>query len=88
MPITEGCLMVTAGDNPVLLGGEAAFAHLCGVPPIPASSGKTTRHRPNRGGEREADKAPYLLAVRQMGSSPFLTANPLVMPTAPPPPPL
>jgi hypothetical protein len=79
MPITEGCLMVTAGDNPVLLGG---------VPPIPASSGKTTRHRPNRGGEREADKAPYLLAVRQMGSSPFLTANPLVRPTAPPPPPL
>jgi transposase len=61
--ITAACLLVTAGDNPERLRSEAAFAHLCGVAPIPASSGKTTRHRLNRGGDREANKAPYLLAA-------------------------
>ena len=42
---TAGQLLVTAGDNPQRLRGEAAFAHLCGVSPIPASSGRTHRHR-------------------------------------------
>jgi transposase len=41
-------LLVAAGDNPERLRSEAAFAHLCGVAPIPASSGKITRHRLNR----------------------------------------
>ena len=40
-----GQLLVTAGQHPERLRGEAAFAHLCGVAPIPASSGKTRRHR-------------------------------------------
>jgi transposase len=51
---TAAVLLVAAGDNPERLRSEAAFAHLCGVAPIPASSGKTTRHRLNRGGNREA----------------------------------
>ena len=42
---TAGQLLVTAGDNPQRLRSEAAFAHLCGVSPIPASSGRTDRHR-------------------------------------------
>jgi transposase len=72
--ITAACLLVTAGDNPERLRSEAAFAHLCGVAPIPASSGKTTRHRLNRGGDREANKALYLLAVRRMGWDPATRA--------------
>jgi transposase len=72
--ITAACLLMTAGDNPERLRSEAAFAHLCGVAPIPASSGKTTRHRLNRGGDREANKALYLLAVRRMGWDPVTRA--------------
>jgi transposase len=53
---TAGQLLVTAGDNPQRLRSEAAFAHLCGVSPIPASSGRTDRHRLNRGGDRRANK--------------------------------
>ena len=52
-----GALLVTAGDNPERLVSEGSFAHLCGVAPIPASSGKTTRHRLNRGGDRQANQA-------------------------------
>ncbi|MEU7939737.1 transposase [Microbispora bryophytorum] len=44
-PDTAACLLITAGDNPERLNSEAAFAALCGVKPIEASSGKTTRHR-------------------------------------------
>jgi len=54
---------VTAGDNPERLRGEAAFAHLCGVAPIPASSGKTRRHRLHRGGDRAANRALHLAVV-------------------------
>lgn len=48
-------LLVTVGDNPDRLGNEAQFASLVGVAPIPASSGKTTRHRLSRGGDRNAN---------------------------------
>jgi transposase len=54
---TAGQLLVTAGDNPQRLRSEAAFAHLCGAAPIPASSGRTDRHRLNRGGDRRANNA-------------------------------
>lgn len=47
--------LLTAGDNPERLSSEAGFAALCGVSPVPASSGKTTRHRLNRGGDRAAN---------------------------------
>jgi transposase len=54
---TAGALLVAAGDNPARLDNESAFAHLCGVAPIEASSGNLTRHRLNRGGDRQANHA-------------------------------
>jgi transposase len=56
----------TCGDNPDHLYSEAAFASLCGVSPVPASSGKTTRHRLNRGGDPQANQALYIIAVSRM----------------------
>ena len=53
-PDTAATLLVTAGGNPERLRSEAAFAALCGVNPVPASSGRTNRHRLNRGGDRQA----------------------------------
>jgi transposase len=58
-----GQLLVTAGENHDRLTSEAGFAMLCGVAPIPASSGKTTRHRLNRGGDRQANKALYRVVL-------------------------
>lgn len=58
-----GQLLTTAGDNPERLHSEAAFAALCGVAPVPASSGKTTRHRLNRGGDRQANAALYRVVL-------------------------
>ena len=60
---TAGQLLVTAGDNPQRLRSEAAFAHLCGAAPIPASSGRTDRHRLNRGGDRHANNALWRIAL-------------------------
>ena len=65
-----GALLVAAGDNPDRLRSEAAFASLCGVAPIPASSGRTNRHRLSRGGDRDANRALYLLALGRMGWDP------------------
>jgi transposase len=67
---TAGQLLVTAGDNPQRLRGEAAFAHLCGVSPIPASSGRTHRHRLNRGGDRQANHALWRIALVRMHCHP------------------
>jgi len=61
-----GQLLTTAGDNPQRLRGEAAFAHLCGAAPIPASSGTTHRHRLHRGGDRAANRALHLAVVVRM----------------------
>lgn len=61
-----GQLLVTAGQNTDRLTGDAAFAMLCGVAPIPASSGKTTRHRLNRGGDRQANAALYRIVLCRM----------------------
>jgi transposase len=58
-----GQLLTTVCDHPDRLRGEGAFAHLCGVAPIPASSGKTRRHRLHRGGDRAANRALHLAAV-------------------------
>jgi transposase len=63
---TAGQLLVTAGDNPGRLGSEAAFARLCGVAPLPASSGRTDRHRLNRGGDRHANHALWRIALVRM----------------------
>jgi transposase len=61
-----GQLLATVGDNPDRLRSEAAFAHLCGVAPIPASSGKTNRHRLNRGGDRGANHALWRIAMTRL----------------------
>lgn len=61
-----GQLLTTVGDNPDRLHSEAAFAHLCGVAPIPASSGRTRRHRLNRGGDRAANNALYVVVLNRL----------------------
>ncbi len=62
-----GALLVAAGDNPERLHSEASFAQLCGVAPLPASSGKTQhRHRLNRGGNRQANSALWRIAITRM----------------------
>jgi len=65
-PEVAGQILVTAGDNPDRLRSEAAFAHLCGVAPIPASSGRTHRHRLNRGGDRGANNALYIVVLGRL----------------------
>lgn len=65
-PDVAGQLLATAGDNPERLHSEAAFAHLCGVAPIPASSGRRDRHRLNRGGDRAANHALHTIALCRM----------------------
>jgi transposase len=62
-PDTAAQLLTTAGDNPDRLHSEAAFAHLCGVAPIQASSGRTDKHRLNRGGDRHANAALYRVVI-------------------------
>jgi transposase len=62
-PIHAAQLLITAGQNIDRLHGETAFAHLCAADPIPASSGKTERHRLNPGGNRAANRTLYMIAV-------------------------
>ncbi len=69
-PETAALLLVSAGDHPERLRSEAAWAHLCGVAPIPASSGKRTRHRLNRGGDRQANHALWRIVITRMSSHP------------------
>ena len=70
-PDTAASLLVTAGDNPERLHTERAWAHLCGVTPIPAGSGKTSgRFRLNRGGDRQANAALYRIVFTRMSSHP------------------
>lgn len=59
-------LLVTAGDNPDRMRSDPSFARLCGTAPIPASSGRTTRHRLHRGGDRQANRALHLAVVVRM----------------------
>lgn len=59
-------LLVTAGDNPERVTTEAKFAALVGVAPIPASSGKTSRHRLSRAGDRQANKAIHRVVLVRM----------------------
>jgi transposase len=63
-------LLLTAGDNPKRLRSEASFAALCGVSPVPASSGKTIRHRLNRGGDRAANSALHIIAIVRLRTDP------------------
>jgi transposase len=69
-PQTAATLIAVAGDNPERLHSEAALAALCGVSPLQASSGKTIRHRLNRGGDRSANNALWTIAMVRMRSEP------------------
>jgi transposase len=72
---TAATLLVAAGDNPNRLRSERSWAHLCGVTPIPAGSGKTSgRHRLNRGGNRQANAALYRIVLTRMSSDPTTKA--------------
>jgi transposase len=63
---TAAEMLIVFGDNPERIRSEAAFAKLCGVAPIPASSGKTNRHRLSRGGHRQANSALYRAVIVRM----------------------
>jgi transposase len=73
-PITAAQLLVTAGGNSERLRTEASFAALCGAAPVPASSGKTTRYRLSRGGDRQANNALHRIALRRVQDQPATNA--------------
>ena len=65
-PHAAAQLLAATGDNPDRLRSEASFAKLCGACPLPASSGKTSRHRLNRGGDRRANNALFTIVLVRM----------------------
>lgn len=69
-PVSAAQLLVTAGQNIEWFPSEAAFARLCGVAPIPVSSGKTSRMRLHRGGNRQANKIIYLIVICRLRYDP------------------
>lgn len=69
-PINAAQLLITAGDNPQRMRNEGAFAHLTGVAPIPASSGRTHRHRLSRGGDRQANNALHMIVINRLRHDP------------------
>ncbi len=69
-PEVASCLLVAAGDNPERLRSEASFAALCGVSPLDASSGRQRRHRLNRGGNRDANRALWVIAFVRLRMDP------------------
>jgi transposase len=73
-PNTAALLLIAAGDHPGRLRSEAAWAHLCAAAPIPASSGKVTRHRHGPGGDRQANHALWRIVFTRMGSHPATRA--------------
>ena len=74
-PDTAAMLLVAAGDRPERLRSESSWAHLCGVAPVPASSGKTAgRYRLNRGGDRQANSALWRIVIVRLKSHPATRA--------------
>ena len=67
-------MLLTAGGDPHRLRSEAAFAALCAANPIPASSGKTTRHRLNPSSDRDANSALHMIAAFRMRWDPATRA--------------
>jgi transposase len=63
-------LLITAGQNLERLHSDGAFARLCGVAPVPVSSGKTNRMRLHRGGDRQANRTLHLIAVGRLRMDP------------------
>ena len=68
--VTAAKMLILVGDNPERIRSEAAFAKLCGACPVSASSGKTIRHRLNRGGNRQANAALYRVVIVRLRSHP------------------
>jgi transposase len=71
---TAALLLIAAGDHPQRLRSEAAWAHMCAIAPIPASSGKVRRHRLNPGGNREANHALWRIVITRMSAHPATRA--------------
>lgn len=69
-PHTVARLLIALGENPERFTSEAGFAALCGTNPIPASSGKTDRHRLNRGGNRQANSALHMAVLSRLAHDP------------------
>jgi transposase len=69
-PDTASGLLLAAGDNPQRLASERSWAALLATNPIPASSGKTKRHRFNPGGDRHGNSAVWRIVVVRMHSDP------------------
>ncbi|WP_427118204.1 IS110 family transposase [Pseudarthrobacter scleromae] len=69
-PVSVAQLLITAGENFERFRNEAAFARLCGVAPIPVSSGKSNRMRLHRGGNRQANRVIYLIAICRLRYDP------------------
>jgi transposase len=69
-PDSAAVLLVAAGDNPDRLTSESAFAALCGVSPVEMSSGKTSRRRLNRGGDRQANAALFRIVMTRLRDEP------------------
>jgi transposase len=69
-PDTAATLLVASGDNPQRLASEASFAALCGVSPVDASSGRQHPHRLNRGGNRDANRALWVIVLARMATDP------------------
>jgi transposase len=67
---SAGQLLVSAGGNPARLRSDGAFGKLTGTSPVPASSGKTVRHRLNRGGDRQANRALHMVVLTRMAHDP------------------
>lgn len=67
---TAAALLIAAGENTQRLHSEAAFAHLCAASPIEASSGMRTRHRLNRGGNRDANQALWRIVLVRLSCDP------------------
>jgi transposase len=71
---TAAALLVTAGDNPHRLGAPKSFAALCGASPTDASTGRQERHRLNRGGDRQANAALYIIVISRLRWDPTTQA--------------
>lgn len=75
LPITgigpvNAAVIYAAWSHAGRVRSEAAFAHLAGTAPIPASSGDTVRHGLNRGGDRQLNSALYMAVIVRMGQDP------------------
>ena len=72
-PARRRCCSSRPGTTPAGRS-EAAWAHLCGAAPIPASSGKVTRHRDGPGGDRQLNYALWRIVFTRLGSDPATRA--------------